>query len=666
MLEVTATVRNPGRLPYPTAMGEVNQRPAPVVVTLAGGEPLHADARRTVTVLPAGGAATVRWLVRTDRPERLAVTATAPAWAPSPAPEARDDAPSDHLAAPSGRRRVRRRPPRRSTGTRYYDQDQVTAALQTLHDAYPDLTELTSLGRSAEGRDIWQLTITNQRTGAHDTKPAMYVDGAIHGNEIQSTEVCLYLAWLLCDRHDQWPRITALVDQHHVLRRAHGERRQPRPLVQRPHQPQHRPHRPRMPVDDDHDGQADEDAPSDLDGDGLILQMRVRDPHGTHRTDPDDPRVTVRAKPGEQAEWTLLGLEGQDDDGDGLVNEDGPGYVDMNRSFGFNWQPPYVQAGSGPFPLASPNTRAVADFLAAHPNIGFAFAFHNYGGMWLRGPSSESSPPVDPADIALYDWLGEHGERTVPGYRYLIARSDLYATHGDFDEFAYQVFGILAYVGEVFMSSEFAYRGRSDQTSGPDGNLWSRRPRLVERQEFNDHLMAGEMFQAWRPYDHPQYGEIEIGGWKPHAVRSTPGWMLPETLHRNAMFVIWTAMQLPDVTLEEPEIERVADGLWRVRARAVNTAGLPTLSSAYRQRKLGRRDLFTIAGDRVEVLSGGVVVDRYLGRVEPAAHRPARLETWIDAQDARMVEWIVRGTGEVTVGYDGLKCGRREVTVELR
>ncbi|MBD3220009.1 hypothetical protein GF314_02100 [bacterium] len=547
----------------------------------------------------------------------------------------------------------------------YFDQEAVTDALESLADAYPDLTELTSIGTSAEGRDIWQLTITAEKAGPHDTKPAMYVDGAIHGNEIQSTEVCLYLAWLLCDRYGEWERITALVDRTafyvvptvNVDSRAHWFAGPTSHEVGRSA---------RMPVDDDHDGLVDEDGPDDLDGDGLYLQMRVRDEHGTHRSHPDDPRVTVRARPGEQAEWTLLGLEGVDNDGDGRVNEDGPGYLDMNRSFPFNWQPSYVQSGSGRYPLEPSNTRAVADFLAARPNIGFAFAFHNYGGMWLRGPSSESSPPVDPADIAIYDWLGEHGERTVPGYRYLVARSDLYATHGDFDEFAYQVFGILAYVGEIFMSSEFAYRGRSDQTSGPDGNLWSRRPRLVERQEFNDHLMAGEMFQPWRPYDHPQYGEIEIGGWKPHAVRSTPGWMLPETLHRNAMFVVWTAMQLPDVALEAPEVEAVADGLWRVRARAVNTAGLPTLAAAYRQRELGRRDLFTIAGDGVEVLSGGVVVDRYLGRVAPVEHRPARLETWIDAQDARVVEWVVRGEGEVTVAYDGLKCGRREVAVELR
>ncbi|MEZ4389135.1 MAG: M14 family zinc carboxypeptidase [Candidatus Krumholzibacteriia bacterium] len=78
LTEVTAVVRNPGPLPYPTAMGQVNQRPGPVVVTLDGGEPLQCDLRRTVPGVPAGGAVTLRWLVRTGRPERLAVTATAP------------------------------------------------------------------------------------------------------------------------------------------------------------------------------------------------------------------------------------------------------------------------------------------------------------------------------------------------------------------------------------------------------------------------------------------------------------------------------------------------------------------------------------------------------------------------------------------------------------
>ena len=65
------------------------------------------------------------------------------------------------------------------------------------------MTELRSLGKSEEGRDIWLLTINNFATGADTEKPGIYVDGAIHGNEIQATEVCLYLAWFLLDKYDQ-------------------------------------------------------------------------------------------------------------------------------------------------------------------------------------------------------------------------------------------------------------------------------------------------------------------------------------------------------------------------------------------------------------------------------------------------------------------------------
>ena len=90
------------------------------------------------------------------------------------------------------------------TWDHYYDQDMVTEALQQMHKAWPDLTELESLGKSIEGRDIWCLTITNEKTGKAGTKPAMYVDGAIHGNEIQATEVCLYTAWTLLTKHGQW------------------------------------------------------------------------------------------------------------------------------------------------------------------------------------------------------------------------------------------------------------------------------------------------------------------------------------------------------------------------------------------------------------------------------------------------------------------------------
>jgi len=103
------------------------------------------------------------------------------------------------------------------------------------------------------------------------------------------------------------------------------------------------------PRDDDRDGLVDEDGPDDLDGDGSITTMRKRDPFGQFRTDAEDARLMVRIKPGEQGEWTMLGAEGLDNDGDGRVNEDPEGYLDGNRNWGYNWAPPYVQTGSGEY-----------------------------------------------------------------------------------------------------------------------------------------------------------------------------------------------------------------------------------------------------------------------------------------------------------------------------
>jgi hypothetical protein len=552
------------------------------------------------------------------------------------------------------------------TWDHYYDQDQVTEALRALHDAYPDLTELRSVGKSAEGRDIWVLTINNKSSGSDTGKPGIYADGAIHGNEVQATEVCLYLAWQLLDKYGQWDKITELVDSRafYIIPTVNVDNRTR--FFEEPGS--HSLGRSaRQPHDDDHDGLIDEDDFEDIDGDGQILPMRIRDPFGQYKSDPEDPRVMVRIKPGEKGEWTMLGREGLDNDGDGQVNEDPPGYLDLNRNWGFLWQPEYVQRGAGDYPFSASNTQAISQFILEKPNICFAFNFHNYGGMWLRGPGSDLSPPVPPSDLAVLDYLGKEGERVVPGYRYLVSSEDLYTTHGDFDEFMYQCFGIYSFVGELFMTSQVFYRGRSDEdVAGPDGTIWSRRPSFKERQEFNDRLMMGEMFEPWKPFTHPTYGEIEIGGWRQFTTRMPPPFMLPDMLHRNAMFVIWTATQTPQITIEVTEVKPLTGDLYRVRARAANEGSLPTLSAKARNRQLCRLDWFVLEGRGIEVLAGGVLDDPYFNKVTPVEHKPERIQTFVPGLGKQDVQWIVSGRGKVTVTYDGLKCGRQEVALELR
>ena len=61
------------------------------------------------------------------------------------------------------------------------------------------------------------------------------------------------------------------------------------------------------PRDDDKDGLVDEDGPDDMDGDGHITWMRVRDPNGKHKTHPEHPHLIIPIKPGEKGEFTGWG-----------------------------------------------------------------------------------------------------------------------------------------------------------------------------------------------------------------------------------------------------------------------------------------------------------------------------------------------------------------------
>jgi murein tripeptide amidase MpaA len=102
----------------------------------------------------------------------------------------------------------------------YYTYDEMNKALEALHKAYPKLTRFESVGKSEEGRDIYALTINNPATGTELQKPGIYVDGNIHGNEIQAGEVCLYYANLLLTKYGENERITQLVDKnvHYIIR----------------------------------------------------------------------------------------------------------------------------------------------------------------------------------------------------------------------------------------------------------------------------------------------------------------------------------------------------------------------------------------------------------------------------------------------------------------
>ncbi|MBT3749786.1 MAG: hypothetical protein HOG34_12465 [Bacteroidetes bacterium] len=537
----------------------------------------------------------------------------------------------------------------------YYTYDQVNEALRALNKAYPKMTHLDLVGHSDEGREIWSITVNNPKTGLELSKPGLYLDGNIHGNEIQAGEVALYYLNYILTNYEKNPRVTEMLDRtvtycvpsvnvdgrYHffheinVISNTRGLR---------------------IAKDDDKDGLVDEDPMDDLDGDGNITRMRKKVPFGDYRLDPNDSRIMIRVAEDEIGDYILLGSEGIDNDNDGRINEDGVGYIDPNRNWGFNWQPNYVEGGAGSYPLEGAGLKDLAKYLLDRPNILMAWAFHNSGGMFLRGPTSKLAKEYDRRDTKVYDYLGAHAEKMVPGYKYMISWKDLYTTWGDFGDYTDNVIGAFTLVGELFQSNTETYRKETAKATPRD-------QRDQERMDFNDYLALGQMFVDWKPYKHPVYGDIEIGGWTKFTSRLPQPFMLMDLVHRNAMAVFHTVDQLPDIKIELMSKEEVEKDLYKIRIRLVNKKGISSNSYQSVRDKIHPQDQLILSGKKIKVLTGGRLTDEYNDLVSYKEHRPEIQFFYIPGFSHVEYQFLVKGKGKIKVEYKSLKA--RNKTIEV-
>ncbi len=525
---------------------------------------------------------------------------------------------------------------------RLYDFEDIYAHLDRLVAEWPDLLSMQVIGHSVENREMRVYTLNNGATGADTEKPAFWLDGNVHGNEVQGGEGVVYCAWYLLENYGTNERVTELVDRSafYLLPMQNPDGRS------NWFKHAHNAHSSRsgvMPLDRDLDGLADEDGPDDLDGDGSIVQMRKYVPGtGTHRLNRDDPRIMERVPTNERGirgDWILLGSEGIDNDGDGRINEDSLGGYDMNRAWPSLWFPDHVQFGAGPYPLYWPEARCIARFILDHPNIAGVQSYHNSGGMILRGPGAEVFGPYPRADVSVYDAIGQDGEKMLPFYRYMIIWKDLYSVFGGFVNWTYEGLGIFSFTNEMWASNRNSPDDRVE--GGSEGRQW-----------FDDHLLMGAGFVDWHEYDHPLYGKIEIGGFKKDVGRVPPSFLIEEMLHRNAMFVIRHAETMPSVSIAEPVVAELGDGVRTIDVIVSNEKLMPTRSSLAVRDELGAPDLITIEGDGIEVLAGGFRTDRFRPeRIDLQDHDPARLirDEGVGSLEEVRVRWIVRGGGSVTI-----------------
>ncbi len=530
------------------------------------------------------------------------------------------------------------------TWDRFYDHAAIGEIGRRLQAAHPNTCRLSSIGKSHEGRDLWLITVSDFTKGDPDRKPAMYVDGNIHSNEVQGTEMSLYTAWYLCERQGEVPWIDSLLTDRtlYIVPTINPDGRED--YLRQPNTASS-PRTGKVGRDNDGDGVIGEDTFDDLDGDGNITQMRRRNANGRFIESPEEPRLLVPAPPGARGQWELLGGEGIDNDGDGEVNEDGVGGYDPNRNWPWRWMPNYVQGGADFYPTSLPETRAVIDFVVAHPNIAGAQSYHNNGGMILRGPGTPQDE-YRPQDVQVFDQLGRVGERILPGYRYMIVWKDLYIVWGGELDWFYGGRGIVTFSNELWTSFKF-FEKADTNTSRYNRTDY----------EFDRLLLFGDAFVPWKAVTHPQYGEIEVGGMKKTFGRAEPGFLLQAEAHRNMAFTLFQTWHLPKVEVDSVWSRSIGHGLTEVSANVANRRIVPTHTQQDVENKITRPDYVTLEG--AAVIAGYRVTNVLNGQSVEQERSPGRLElASIAGNSVVTVKWIVRGDGPFTVTVDSEKGGR--------
>ena len=355
--------------------------------------------------------------------------------------------------------------------------------------------------------------------------------------------------------------------------------------------------------------QFDEDGPEDLNGNGVIEQIRKHVPgQGTHRKSAADPRVLEPVPPGETGDYVILGQEGVDHDGDGRVGEDGPGSYDPNRNYPADWQPNYVQGGAMDYPFQLPEAAAVNAFLLAHPNVAGLQTYHNSGGMILRSPGAEQTGEYPAADVRVYDEIGRMGERMLPYYRYLVIWSGLYTVHGGVTDWGNDTLGILSFSNELWNGGQyFTSPELKEQQKDPNSPIAPR----VANYFFNDYLEFGDQLTEWKPFTHPQFGDVEIGGsFRKTFGRVPPRFMNEELCHRNMAFTLYQADEMPRMAIGDTKVERLGDGIFKVWVDLVNDKAAPTILAKAAMNNVVPPDLLTLDGKGVEVLSASWVPEQ--------------------------------------------------------
>ena len=551
---------------------------------------------------------------------------------------------------------------------RYFTYGLMTELLQGWVAAYPGLVSVGSIGKSGEGREIWVVTLTNRETGPDDEKPAYYIDANIHAAEVTTSAAALATIQHLLTNYDTDPVVRRLLDETalYVV---------PRIAVDGSELFLTTPATVRSAATIYPSGAAyDGLEAQDLDGDGLIGSMRINDPAGPWKISPHDARIMLPREPDEfGGDYYFVHPEGliRNWDGGKITIAPSQAGFDFNRNFPSEWRSHATQPGAGDSPLSAPETRAVADFLLAHPNIHGAQLHHTAAGLILRASALYGDERIPPLDLRAYKVIGAIGEEFT-GYR---CESPFHSnpyqpgkpSYGVSIDWFYDSLGIITFMTELWGLAHHAGIPSTNYIQLEEGRTEDQDRQILR---YLDERADSRGFTPWTPFEHPQLGPVEIGGWEfKFGLMNPPGPLLRDVIASAVPFAVAAMGTAPHLRISASGAERVADGVYRVWVDVANDGFLPT-SGSEANKASGKGKPLTAhlalpADARLLPASGKAeqALEHLAGRV--GQHTSLHFSASYPNLSRGRAEWLVAAPADtsLTITVRAEKAGTRRVTV---
>jgi len=565
---------------------------------------------------------------------------------------------------------------------KYLQYAELTAAIAAWSKQHPEILRVTSIGKSAEGRDIPLLIIGRN---PDEARPAIWIDGNMHASEVCGSSVALAIAEDILSLHQGGQQAGGKPFPAHMAEAVKDALFYIVPRIS-PDGAEEVLTKGRYvrssPVNDRSNKDHAYWESADIDGNGIASYMRKQDPNGE--------LVEIRGENGELLDPSVMGPRMPEDPGpyfklypEGrIVNFDGtripnPHFLsdnpyDFNRNFPYSWAPESQQEGAGHYPGSAPETRAILDFATGHPNIFAWLNLHTFGGVLIRPLGDKPDSKMNPADLAIFEqveaWMTEHtGYATVSGYHEFLYEPEK-PIYGDLSDYAYHQRGALAYVVELW--DLFKQLGIERKKPFVDHYVKFGRKEILALAKFDREQNKGRVFGRWKKVTHPQLGEVEVNGFDPRVgVWNPPYERLAETCATQSAMFLRVAALVPRVDVEVVKREATG-GHTRIELRIANrgylaTCGMPSAKKLPHVEPLR----VTAEGDGVEVVAPAeaiVEIGHLDGWGAGLYGGPSIFMPWTRGNaHERYLTIVAKGKGTLAVKVGSCRVGYRTLDVAV-